>query len=86
MQEERKKIQRAWSMYDWGASTYNLVITSTIFPAYYVAITSSDTPGELSYVNFFGIKVINTALQNYALFTCFHLLSNTFLHCRLQRQ
>ncbi|MEY3541891.1 MAG: hypothetical protein RLZZ204_703 [Bacteroidota bacterium] len=62
-----KKIQRAWTMYDWANSTYNLVITSTIFPAYYVAITTSSNPNELSYVDFFGIKVINTALQNYAL-------------------
>jgi UMF1 family MFS transporter len=62
-----KKIQRAWTMYDWANSTYNLVITSTIFPAYYVAITTSSNPDELSYVDFFGIKVINTALQNYAL-------------------
>ncbi|MEY3179228.1 MAG: hypothetical protein RJB42_1469 [Bacteroidota bacterium] len=62
-----KKIQRAWTMYDWANSTYNLVITSTIFPAYYVAITTSSDPNELSYVDFFGIKVINTALQNFAL-------------------
>jgi UMF1 family MFS transporter len=62
-----KKIQRAWTMYDWANSTYNLVITSTIFPAYYVAITTSSNPNELSYVDFFGLKVINTALQNYAL-------------------
>ena len=62
-----KKIQRAWTMYDWANSTYNLVITSTIFPAYYVAITTSSNPDELSYVDFFGIKVINTALQNFAL-------------------
>ena len=75
MQAERKKIQRAWSMYDWGASTYNLVITSTIFPAYYVAVTSSDIPGELSYVDFFGYKIINTALQNFALAAVFLLVS-----------
>jgi UMF1 family MFS transporter len=75
MQSERKKIQRAWSMYDWGASTYNLVITSTIFPAYYVAVTASDIPGELSYVDFFGYKIINTALQNFALAAVFLLVS-----------
>ena len=75
MQGDRKKIQRAWSMYDWGASTYNLVITSTIFPAYYVAITSTDKAGELSYVDFFGFKVINTALQNFALAAVFLMVS-----------
>jgi UMF1 family MFS transporter len=75
MQAERKKIQRAWSMYDWGSSTYNLVITSTIFPAYYVAVTASDIPGELSYVDFFGYKIINTALQNFALAAVFLIVS-----------
>ena len=75
MQAERKKIQRAWSMYDWGASTYNLVITSTIFPAYYVAVTASDIPGELSYVDFFGYRIINTALQNFALAAVFLIVS-----------
>lgn len=72
-----KKIQNAWTMYDWANSTYNLVITSTIFPAYYVAITTNSNPNELSYVDFFGIKVINTALQNYALAFIFLIVAFT---------
>ena len=64
-------------MYDWANSTYNLVITSTIFPAYYVAITTNSNPNELSYVDFFGIKVINTALQNYALAFVFLIVAFT---------
>lgn len=67
MEKGSKKIQNAWAMYDWANSSYNLVITSTIFPAYYVAITSNKVTTELSYVNFFGLEIINTALQNYAL-------------------
>lgn len=62
-------------MYDWANSTYNLVITSTIFPAYYVAITSSKEAGALSYVDFFGIRIINTALQNYTLALVFFLVA-----------
>lgn len=63
-----KKLHRAWSMYDWANSAYNLVITSTIFPAYYIAITSSgNAAGDQDYVSFFGWKVINSALLNYAL-------------------
>ncbi len=72
-----KKIQNAWTMYDWANSTYNLVITSTIFPAYYVAVTTNSNPNELSYVDFFGIKVINTALQNYALAFVFLIVAFT---------
>jgi MFS transporter, UMF1 family len=63
-----KKLHRAWSMYDWANSAYNLVITSTIFPAYYIAITTtSSATGDQDYVSFFGWKVINSSLMNYAL-------------------
>ncbi len=77
MDKKRKKVQYAWTMYDWANSSYNLVITSTIFPAYYVAVTSNPIEGELSYVDFFGIKIINTALQNYALAIVFLLVALT---------
>lgn len=71
------KIKNAWAMYDWANSSYNLVITSTIFPAYYVAVTSNQAQGELSYVNFFGLEIINTALQNYALAIVFLIVAIT---------
>ncbi|HEV8272651.1 MAG TPA: MFS transporter [Chitinophagaceae bacterium] len=67
MQTASKKVVTGWAMYDWANSAYNLVITSTIFPAYYVAITTASDPDEKSYVSFFGRKFINTALQDYAL-------------------
>ena len=57
-----KKLENAWAMYDWANSSYNLVITSTIFPAYYVGITSNIIPGEPNMVHFFGWKVANTVL------------------------
>ena len=38
MQTASKKVINGWAMYDWGNSAYNLVITSTIFPAYFEAI------------------------------------------------
>jgi MFS transporter, UMF1 family len=71
MQTASKKVINGWAMYDWANSAYNLVITSTIFPAYYIAITAAAVPGEKSYVDFFGRKFINTALQSYALATVF---------------
>lgn len=74
--ENKNKIQRAWAMYDWANSVYNLVITSTIFPAYYVAVTSSNNDEE-SYVDFFGYQFINTALQNYALAIVFFIVAFT---------
>ncbi|MBK9982479.1 MAG: MFS transporter [Saprospiraceae bacterium] len=62
-----KKLYRAWSMYDWANSAYNLVITATIFPIYYLAISGDGDDSTLDYVSFFGWKVINSALLNYAL-------------------
>ena len=38
MQTAPKKVVNAWAMYDWANSAYNLVITSTIFPAYFEAV------------------------------------------------
>lgn len=70
-----KKVINAWAMYDWANSAYNLVITSTIFPAYYVGITAAKQPGEISYVKFFGRSFVNTALQNYALAVVFLLVA-----------
>jgi MFS transporter, UMF1 family len=65
-QKDDKKLIRSWAMFDWANSAYNLVITSTIFPIYYITITSSSNGGD-DWVDFFGFKVINTVLSNYAL-------------------
>ena len=69
MNQSTKRVQRAWAMYDWANSAYNLVITSTIFPAYYVAVTSVKQDGVVvnDKVNFFGNTFSNTALFDYAL-------------------
>lgn len=64
---------RAWAMFDWSNSVYNLVITSTIFPAYYTAITLTEAHGDV--VHFFGIPVVNTALSNFALGTAYLLMA-----------
>lgn len=34
------KVIRAWTMYDWANSSYSLTVTSAVFPAFYVGITS----------------------------------------------
>src|SRR5437762_13029195 len=75
MQTASKKVINGWAMYDWANSAYNLVITSTIFPAYYVGITAAANAGEKSYVYFFGSRFINTALQDYALAMVFIVVS-----------
>jgi UMF1 family MFS transporter len=65
MSAASKKVINAWCTYDWANSAYNLVITSTIFPAYYEAITKNRLPENE--VQFLGRNFVNTALYNYAL-------------------
>lgn len=65
-----KKIINAWAMYDWANSVYNLVITATIFPIYYKAVTTTrdEAGNEISnLVTFWGIEFKNTALYDFAL-------------------
>ena len=64
MQTASKKVINGWAMYDWANSVYNLVITSTIFPAYYEGITKVNGDDT---VMFLGRKFVNTALYNYAI-------------------
>lgn len=68
---KRKKLHTAWAMYDWGNSAYNLVITSTIFPVYYNAVTTTKSADGKSILSdevvLFGQSFHNTALSNYTL-------------------
>lgn len=68
-----KKTIRAWAMFDWSNSAYNLVITSTIFPAYYTIITTTEENGDK--VSFFGWTFVNTALFNYALSVAYLIMA-----------
>ena len=70
-----KKIIRSWAYFDWANSAYNLVITSTIFPAYYTTITSDDDPNTIDYVNFLGGKYVNSALYSYAMAFAFLVIA-----------
>ncbi len=63
--KQPKKLVKAWCMYDWANSVYNLVINTSIFPIYYTAVTSHMGDGET--VKFFGHEIINSVLYSYAL-------------------
>lgn len=67
MQTASKKVIHGWAMYDWANSVYNLVITSTIFPEYFEAITSQRKDEGVAFVNFMGREFVNTSLYTYAL-------------------
>ncbi len=71
-----KKVINGWAMYDWANSAYNLVITSTIFPAYYEAVTGDGNENtQVDSVMLFGRSFVNTALYNYALSVAFILVA-----------
>ncbi|MBL0054809.1 MAG: MFS transporter [Chitinophagaceae bacterium] len=67
MQTASKKVINGWAMFDWANSVYNLVITSTIFPAYYESISAERQEAGVSYVRFMGREFVNTSLYNYTL-------------------
>lgn len=41
-----KKVINSWAMFDWANSVYNLVITTTFFPIYFLAVSYFITPGS----------------------------------------
>ncbi|MEI7734275.1 MAG: MFS transporter [Ferruginibacter sp.] len=65
MQTASKKVINGWAMYDWANSVYNLVITTTFFPAYYAAVTSLKNFPDGIY--FLGRHFVNTELKDYVL-------------------
>lgn len=73
MQTASKKIVNGWAMYDWANSVYNLVITTTFFPAYYAAVTGiKNFPDG---IKLFGRNFVNTELKDYVLATGFMLIA-----------
>lgn len=68
---------RAWAFYDWANSVYPLVITTSIFPIFYEAKTSSVLSDGSVYekVEFFGWEFINTELYSYVLSLSFLIVS-----------
>ncbi len=76
MQTAPKKVVNGWAMYDWANSVYNLVITSTIFPAYYEAVTGDGNEATANdTVSLFGREFSNTSLYNYALAVAFLIVA-----------
>lgn len=67
MQTAPKKVLNGWAMYDWANSVYNLVITTTFFPAYYAAVTGVENEQFKDGVTFLGRRFVNTELKDYVL-------------------
>lgn len=68
MQTASKKVVNGWAMYDWANSTYSLVVTSTLFPAYYTAMAPEHIP-------LFGRMYDRTPLASYAIALSFLVIA-----------
>lgn len=75
MQTAGKKVINGWAMYDWANSVYNLVITTTFFPAYYAAVTGPDKPMFKDGIHFLGRTFKNTELKDYVLAVGFLIIA-----------
>lgn len=65
LEKNNKRLVNAWASFDWSNSVYNLIVTTAIFPIYYLASTESAFSGEM--VKFLGLTVKNSVLYSYAI-------------------
>ena len=73
VEKDNKRITTGWTFYDWANSVYPLVITSSIFPIYWGAVTKSLNPDDL--VTFLGFQVPGSSLLTYAISAAFLLIA-----------
>lgn len=57
--KSNKKLENAWAMFDWANSAYSLVISTAIFPPYFIKMTED-------YINVFGREMSNSALYAFS--------------------
>ena len=75
MQTASKKVVNGWAMYDWANSVYNLVITSTIFPVYFNAVTGDGDDKTTDKLVIWGYTFVNTSLYTYVLAFAFVIVA-----------
>ncbi len=65
LEKNNARLINAWASFDWSNSVYNLIVTTAIFPIYYLSTTQVAFGGDT--VQFFGIPVVNSVLYSYAI-------------------
>ncbi|MBK6282293.1 MAG: MFS transporter [Draconibacterium sp.] len=65
LEKNNTRLINAWASFDWSNSVYNLIVTTAIFPIYYLSTTNIAFGGDT--VQFFGISVVNSVLYSYAI-------------------
>jgi UMF1 family MFS transporter len=68
-----RKVINGWAMYDWANSVYNLVITTTFFPIYFLA--STEHHFKSTNIPFLGRTFDNGALYSFSLAAAYLIIS-----------
>jgi len=68
-----RKVINGWAMYDWANSVYNLVITTTFFPIYFLASTQHHF--KSTNIPFLGRTFDNGALYSFSLAAAYLIIS-----------
>jgi len=68
-----RKVINGWAMYDWANSVYNLVITTTFFPIYFLASTQHHF--KSTNISFLGRTFDNGALYSFSLAAAYLIIS-----------
>ena len=55
MTDSNKKAEFGWAMFDWANSSYSLVISTAIFPTFFIAMTDLK-------INIWGMEISNSSL------------------------
>ena len=59
MNENNKKAELGWVMFDWANSSYSLVISTAIFPTFFIAVTDA-------YIPVFGLNISNSSIYAFS--------------------
>ena len=76
IQTAPKKVVNGWAMYDWANSVYNLVITTTFFPIYFISVTKGNSGDDK--VRFLGRDFVNSSLYDYILAASYLLIALSY--------
>lgn len=68
-QKNDPKVLRAWCFYDWANSVHNLVITTVVFPMYFLATAVTLLPNgtKSEMIDVFGFQIPNYSAYSYAI-------------------
>jgi len=72
LEKNNSRLINAWASFDWANSVYNLIVTTAIFPIYYLATTEEAFGGEM--VEFFGLNIKNSVLYSFAISFSFFII------------